>query len=113
MEMVVRSRSSPLICQIFISKRLISSGGKQLFGAAIVVYSRVYSPLLSTYHVAAMASIVHQQTRLPANPETQVLPLFLSHSFDLFTARKRHLRRLKLATVVPRCGERTTGDTFP
>lgn len=80
MEMVVRSRSSPLICQIFISKRLISSGGEQLFGAAIVVYSRVYSPLLSTYHVAAMASIVHQQTRLPANPETQVLPLFLSHS---------------------------------
>lgn len=59
MEMVVRSRSSPLICQIFISKRLISSGGEQLFGAAIVVYSRVYSPLLSTYHVAAMASIVH------------------------------------------------------
>lgn len=55
-------------------------------------------PLLpSTYHVAAAMASTSRQTRLPANPETQVLPLFLSPSlhFHLYTARKRHLHTSK------------------
>lgn len=74
-------------------------------------------PLLpSTYHVAAAMASTSRQTRLPANPETQLLPLFLSLSLYISICTRRENAiyiRLNLATVVPHRGGRTTGDTFP